>query len=162
MQSGVTRGQPPLMPTGLLYDTPENAAAEIRFMKARGYYVRQIELGEEPDGQYVSPEHYAALYIQFADAIRKANSALVMGGPGFQSENDGWNAIPDDTGRTSWMKRFLDYMRARNRSSDFGFFSFEWYPFDDLCKARPHEQLIDHPRLIRETMQRLKALRLGL
>ena len=116
---------PRLMPTGLLYDTPENAAAEIRFLKARGYDVRQIELGEEPDGQYVSPEHYAALFIQFAEAIRRENPALVMGGPGFQSEVDGWNAIPDDAGRTSWMKRFLGYMEEKKRSGDFGFFSFE-------------------------------------
>src|SRR5208337_1151754 len=48
MQSGLTHGRPVLMPTGLLYDTPENAAAEIRFLKARGYDIRQIELGEEP------------------------------------------------------------------------------------------------------------------
>ena len=30
---------PALMPVGLLYDNPENAAAEIRFLKARGYPV---------------------------------------------------------------------------------------------------------------------------
>ena len=48
--SGLTNNLPVLMPVGLLYDTPENAAAEIRFLKARGYPVRQIEMGEEPDG----------------------------------------------------------------------------------------------------------------
>ena len=154
-QSGLTRGRPVLMPTGLLYDTPENAAAEIRYLKARGYAVRQIELGEEPDGQYVSPEHYAALFIQFADAIRREDPALVMGGPGFQSENDGWNAIPDEVGRTSWMKRFLAHLGQRGRARDFGFFSFEWYPFDDLCEDSPQEQLAAHPGLVRQTLQRL-------
>ena len=156
MNSGLTHGRPVLMPTGLLYDTPENAAAEIRFLKARGYDVRQIELGEEPDGQYVSPEHYAALFIQFTDAIRRENPALTLGGPGFQSENDGWNAIPDEAGRTSWMKRFLAYMKQKQRSGDFGFFSFEWYPFDDLCKASPASQLKEHPKLVRQTLQRLR------
>ena len=61
------------MPVGLLYDTPENAAAEIRFLKARGYPVRQIEMGEEPDGQLVSPEHEAALYLEFATAIHEVD-----------------------------------------------------------------------------------------
>ena len=156
MNSGLTHGRPVLMPTGLLYDTPENAAAEIRFLKARGYDVRQIELGEEPDGQYVSPEHYAALFIQFTDAIRRENPSLSVGGPGFQSENDGWNAIPDEAGRTSWMKRFMAYMKQKGRSGDFGFFSFEWYPFDDLCKASAASQLKEHPKLVRQTLQRLR------
>jgi len=34
---GLTNGLPVLMPVGLLYDTPENAAAEIRFLRRRGY-----------------------------------------------------------------------------------------------------------------------------
>ena len=95
------------MPAGLLYDTPDNVAAEVRFLKARGYDVRQMELGEEPDGQNISPEHYGALFVQFADAIHKDNPGLVLGGPGFQSEVDGWNSIPDNEGRTSWMGRLL-------------------------------------------------------
>ncbi|MGZ3306718.1 MAG: discoidin domain-containing protein, partial [Asticcacaulis sp.] len=49
--SGITRGLPVMLPVGAIYDTPENAAALIRYVKARGYKVRGIELGEEPDGQ---------------------------------------------------------------------------------------------------------------
>ncbi len=156
MQPGLARAGPVLMPTGLLYDTPANAAAEIRFLKERGYDVRQIELGEEPDGQYVSPEHYAALFLQFADAIRRENPSLLLGGPGFQSEVDGWDAIPDNAGSTSWMKRFLAYLKKKSRRGDFGFFSFEWYPFDDLCEDTPSLQLIEHPKLIRRTLRRLE------
>ncbi|MGA7327254.1 MAG: discoidin domain-containing protein [Rhodomicrobium sp.] len=155
MQSGLTHGKPVLMPAGLLYDTPQNAASEVRYMKQRVYDVRQIELGEEPDGQYVSPEHYGELFVQFADAIHREDASVVLGGPGFQSEVDGWNSIPDHAGDRSWMKRFLAYLRERNRSGDFGFFSFEWYPFDDLCEDEPSAQLVEHPALIRQTLRRL-------
>ena len=40
--------------------------------------------------------------------------------------------------------------------ADFGFFSFEWYPFDDLCEEKPPQQLVRHPALIAETLQRLE------
>ncbi len=156
MGSALARSRPMLVPTGLLYDTPDNAAAEIRFLKSRGYDIRQVELGEEPDGQNIAPEHYGALFVQFADAIHKANPALVVGGPGFQSEVNGWNSIPDNDGKTSWMGQFLAYLKSRKRSQDFGFFSFEWYPFDDLCKEAPHKQLTRHPELIADTIKRLE------
>ncbi len=154
--AGLARGRPVLMPAGLLYDTPANVAAEVRFLKARGYDVSEVELGEEPDGQNISPEHYGALFVQFADVIRRENPGLVLGGPGFQSENDGWNSIPDNEGKTSWMGRFLSYMKSRQRLADFGFFSFEWYPFDDLCQETPPKQLMRHPALIAQTLQRLE------
>ncbi len=155
MTSGLTRDRPMLTPTGLLYDTPDNAAAEIRYLKARGYKVNQIELGEEPDGQHVAPEHYGALYIQFTDAIRKVDSSLKTGGPGFQSEVDGWDHFLNVSGNYSWMKRFLAYLRERQRVADFGFFSFEWYPFDeDVCSAAT-KHLRSHPQLVRQTIQRL-------
>src|SRR5437763_636669 len=37
--TGLTNNLPMLVPTGLLYDTPENAANEIRYLRARGYKV---------------------------------------------------------------------------------------------------------------------------
>ena len=36
-QSGVTRGLPAVIPVAVLFDTPENAAAEIAYLKKRGY-----------------------------------------------------------------------------------------------------------------------------
>lgn len=163
MQSALTHGKDVLVPTGVLYDTPENAAAEISFLKARGYDIRQIEIGEEPDGQYVTPEHYGALFIQFADAIRKANPEAVAGGPSlvqgggdFRSEVEGWDNVPGSAGERPWMKRFLSYLIARKRSSVFGFFSFEWYPFDDLCKDEPSKQLMDHPDLVDAAFKRFE------
>src|ERR1051325_4043129 len=36
-QTGLTNNLPMLVPTGLLYDTPENAASEIRYLRARAH-----------------------------------------------------------------------------------------------------------------------------
>ena len=45
--SGVTRGLPAMMPVAVLYDTPENAGAEIAYLKNRGYPISYVEMGEE-------------------------------------------------------------------------------------------------------------------
>jgi hypothetical protein len=103
----------------------------------------------------VQPEHYAALYLQFAAAVHRVDPALVTGGPSFQSEVDGWVTMADDKGEYSWMKRFLDYLRLHDRMPDFGFFSFEWYPFDDVC-ASPAEQLVEHSTMMRQALDLLE------
>jgi hypothetical protein len=132
-RSGLTNGLPVLLPTGLFYDTPENAANEIRYLKSRGYNFERLELGEEPDGHYATPEDFGALYVQWSRAIHKVDPKLKLGGPSFQEIQ------PDTTGRkvplgnSMWMRRFLDYLEARGRLRDYSFFSFEWYPFDDVC-----------------------------
>ena len=155
LASGLGRGNPILTPVAMLYDTPENAAAEIRFLKSRGFPMRQIELGEEPDGQTVSPEHYGALYLQFAKAIHAIDPTLITGGPCFQSEVGGWKTIVDEKGEHSWLKRFFDYLRERKRLNDFGFFSFEWYPFDEVCQP-PAEQLITQTFLMKNAFELLE------
>lgn len=153
--SGLGRGKPILIPIPVLYDTPDNAASEIRFLKARGVPVQQIELGEEADGQIVQPEHYGALYVQFANAVHAVNPNLVTGGPSLQSEVNGWEAIIDPQGEYSWMKRFLHYLRTHQHLGDFGFFSFEWYPFDDVC-GNPAKQLLEHSTMLPDTFARLE------
>jgi hypothetical protein len=79
--SGVTRGLPAMIPVALLYSTPEDAAAQIFYIKARGYSISYIEMGEEADGQHMLPEDYGALYIQFAAAIHKVDPKLKSRGP---------------------------------------------------------------------------------
>jgi hypothetical protein len=154
ISSGLGRGNPLLTPVPILYNTPENAAAQIRFLKSRGFSVSQIELGEEPDGQSTSPEHYASLFLQFTKVVHGIDPALITGGPSFQSEVDGWNTIADASGERSWMKRFLNYLGDRKRLDDFGFFSFERYPFDTLCESA-RVQLIEHPGMIKKVFERL-------
>jgi hypothetical protein len=96
---------PVLVPVPLLYDTPENAAAEIRFLKARGYAIRQVEMGEERDGQQVSPEDTAALYLEFKTAIHKVDPTLGLGGPSFQ--NGIVRTRFEGEGNEYWVARFL-------------------------------------------------------
>src|SRR5262249_52169340 len=97
----------------------------------RGYPIERVELGEEPDGQFVAPEDYGALYLQFATAINKVDAKLKLGGPSFQE------ILPDDRaerlGNSAFLNRFLAYLQSRGREEDYSFFSFEWYPFDDVC-----------------------------
>ena len=144
---GLTRGLPMLTPVSLLYGTPDDAAAEIAYLRKRGDKVEQVELGEEPDGQIVSPEDYAELFMQWAEAIHRVDPSLHLGGPSFQSTRNVIAFWPDARGRTSWIGRFVDVLRARGRLGDFAFFSFEWYPFDNVCRS-PAEQLKEAPRIL--------------
>ena len=154
-KSGLTNNLPVLFPVGLLYDTPENAVNEIRWLKSRGYRVAQVELGEEPDGQYITPEDYGALYIQWADAIHKVDPALKFGGPGFQTSTLGWETWPDEKGVSGWMFRFIRYLKERKHLQDFNFFSFEWYPFDNVAED-PAKNIQRNPRLLSDIFDKLK------
>ncbi|WP_198013923.1 discoidin domain-containing protein [Desulforegula conservatrix] len=154
IMSGLGKNNHILVPAAVLYDTPENMAAMIRYLKSRNFPISMLELGEEPDGQNVSPEHYAALYLQIAKVIHDIDPTLITGGPGFQSEVDGWNTFANPKGERSWMKRFLFYLRERKRLDDFAFFSFEWYPFDSVCESAT-DQLIMHPTLMKKAFERL-------
>lgn len=143
-----------LMPVPMVYDTPENAAAEIRFFQYRHFPVNQIELGEEPDGQNITPEHYGALYLQFTKAIHDIAPSIITGGPSLQTDVTGSSTFPNDQGEDGWMQRFIDYLKKHGRLHDFGFFSFEWYPFDNICKD-PAEQLIQHTNMLKEYMENM-------
>jgi hypothetical protein len=149
--SGVTRGMPAMMPVAMLYDTPENAAAEIAYLEKRKYPISYVEMGEEADGQYMLPEDYAALYLQWATAIHRVDPALKLGGPSFQGVNKDIEAWPDEQGRVSWTARFLDYLKQHGRMQDLAFFSFEHYPYDP-CRT-PWGVLYDEPDLVSHIMQ---------
>ena len=149
--SGVTRGLPAMMPVAMLYDTPDNAAAEIAYLEKRKYPISYVEMGEEADGQYMLPEDYGALYLQWATAIHRVDPALKLGGPSFQGVDKDIEAWPDANGRVSWLGRFLDYLKQHGRMQDLSFFSFEHYPYDP-CRT-PWGVLYDEPELVTHIMQ---------
>jgi hypothetical protein len=143
--SKLTNNLPSLVAVGVLYDTPENAAAEIQYLVRRNYILEGIEVGEEPDGQWASPEDYAALYAAVARRLAELKSPLKIGGPSLQNFEDQLLTWADSSGNRSWMNRFLKYVRDAGVAFDF--FSFEFYPFDNVC-ANPAPHLLKIPALL--------------
>jgi hypothetical protein len=78
----------------------------------------------------------------------------VLGGLSFQVADVGSRF--DGEQAETWMTRFLNYLSDRGRLDDYGFLSFEWYPFDDLCQ-NAGEQLLNQPKLLADSFQRFKA-----
>jgi len=132
---GFTRGLPAMIPIAMIYATPEDSAAEIAYIEKRGYPISYVEMGEEPDGHYMPPEDYAALYVQWAIALHAVDPKLKLGGPIFTGVNKDIETWPDAQGHTSWTRRFIDYLSAHGHLSDLAFFSFEHYPMDP-CKIQ--------------------------
>jgi hypothetical protein len=128
---GFTRGLPAMIPIAMIYATPEDSANEM---------------GEEPDGHYTPPEDYAALYIQWADALHKADPKLKLGGPIFTGVNKDIETWPDAQGRTSWTARFIDYLQTHGHLKDLAFFSYEHYPMEP-CKIQ-WNSLYDEANLV--------------
>lgn len=128
--SGITNNLPAMMTVPLIYSVPEDAAAQIAYMKKRGYPISWVEMDEEADGQYYMPEDYAALYIQFADAIHRVDPTLKLGGPVFQGINQDVSVWPDARGNKSWFGRFFNYLKSHGKADTLTFVSFEIYPYD--------------------------------
>ena len=149
--SGITRGLPAFIPVAMLYGTPEDSVAQIAYIEKRGYPIAHIEMGEEPDGQYMVPEDYAALYLQWATALHRLDPKLKLGGPVFEGVTEDILTWRDVKGQNSWFGRFLIYLKTHDRLSDLAFFSFEHYPYDG-CET-PWESLYQEPQLITHIMQ---------
>ena len=149
--SGITNNLPAMIPVALLYGTPDDAAAQIAYIEKRGYPVAYVEMGEEPDGKHALPEDYGALYIQWAAAIHKVDPKIKLGGPIFEGVSKDIQVWPDAQGRTSWLGRFIGYLKAHDRLSDLAFVSFEHYPFEP-CDIT-WKTLYQEPRLIKNILQ---------
>ena len=149
--SGFTRGLPAMIPIAMLYGTPEDSAAEIAYIEKRGYPISYVEMGEEPDGQDMLPEDYAALYLQWATALHHVDPSLKLGGPVFTGVNKDIEVWPDAEGRISWTARFIDALKRKGRLGDLAFFSFEHYPYDP-CKIS-WSSLYDEPSLVTHILQ---------
>jgi hypothetical protein len=149
--SGVTRGLPAMVPIALIYGTPEDATAEIAYLKKRGYPISYVEMGEEPDGHYMNPEDYAALYVEFAAALHRLDPELKLGGPIFTGQNTDIETWPDADGKTSWTRRFIDYLKTHGKLGELAFFSFEHYPMEP--GQIPWSSLYDEARLVTQIMK---------
>jgi len=153
LRSKLTNNLPVLVPVSVLYDTPENAAAEIQYLLRRNYSIEGIEAGEEPDGQWASPEDYAALYAGVARRLADIKSPFKIGGPSLQNFEDELLTWANASGNRSWMNRFLKYIRGTN--VPFDFFSFEFYPFDNVC-ANPAPHLLEIPKRLGAMMASMR------
>jgi hypothetical protein len=149
--SGLTNNLPAMVPVTMLYGTPDDAAAQIAYIEKRGYNLGYVEMGEEPDGKHAMPEDYGALYIQWATALHKIDPKLKLGGPVFEGVNEDIKVWPDAQGRTSWMGRFVEYLKSHGRLSDLAFVSFEHYPFEPCTIT--WKTLYTEPELMKHILQ---------
>jgi hypothetical protein len=152
-RSKLTNNLPVLVPVSVLYDTPENSAAEIRYLVGRSYALEGVEMGEEPDGQWASPEDYGALYAAITRRVTNVTSPIKIGGPSLQNFEDQLLTWADKSGNRSWMGRFLTFVRTAK--VPFDFFSFEFYPFDNVC-ADPAPLLLKVPNRLGTMMASLR------
>jgi NedA-like, galactose-binding domain len=153
--SGLTNNLPAMIPVTLLYGTPDDAAAQIAYIEKRGYPIAYVEMGEEPDGKHAMPEDYGALYLQWATAIHRVDPKVKLGGPIFEGVNEDIRVWPDARGQTSWMGRFVDYLKAHGRLSDLAFVSFEHYPFE-RCDVT-WKSLYAEPQLMKHILEVWRA-----
>ncbi len=145
LSSGLTNGLPLLVPVSVLYDNPETAENEVRWLRARRVTLRGIEMGEEPDGQYATPEHYAVLYERLAHRLHLVAKGVPLGGPCYQTAIPDVVAWPDASGNASWTSRFVRHLK--HAGEPLGFFSFEWYPWDNTL-ADTYPQLKAGPAIL--------------
>ncbi|MBY0491324.1 MAG: discoidin domain-containing protein [Gemmatimonadaceae bacterium] len=154
LQSGLVADSAIMWSVGALYDTPENAAALVRYLRARGHRVSQVEIGEEPDGQYVRAEDFGALYRQVGRALRAVDPALTLVGPSLQSTQLDVRFWPDTAMTTTWLQRFRAHLVEQGAADLLQAITFEWYPFDATCDpAGP--QLARHRGVYERALARL-------
>ncbi|MFZ4115199.1 MAG: discoidin domain-containing protein [Chthoniobacterales bacterium] len=156
-QSGLGNHQPILWSVPFLYDTPENAAAEVDFLQQRGYLFasQRLELGEEPDGQRVDPKDVAELYDQTAKKIHHAHPKLLLGGLSFVTIDVNPGDLIYRVDKRPWLRRFFKQLQKKVEQAHFQFLTFEWYPFDDLLlPAVP--LLTQQPRRLQEAVKRIR------
>ncbi len=110
--------------------TPEEAAAWVRIMIARGVRVTYWELGNEPYGNwerdFMAPEAYVKVIKQYSEAMKAVDPSIkigvAFGGPNYV---------------------FFDEMLVKEAADHFDFVSYHWYPNHTNTDHR--EQGAKHP-----------------
>lgn len=155
-RSGLGNNQSILWSVPIFYDTPENAVAEVDFLKKRGYLFpsQRVELGEEPDGQRVDPKEVAELYAQVSKKIHHAHPDLSLGGLSLVTidVNSGDHTYRFD--KRPWLYRFFKQLHKKGERNNFQFLTFEWYPFDDLLLPEA-PLLINQPARLKQAVTRI-------
>lgn len=153
--SGLTMGHPALVACATIYGTPEDAANEVAYIYKRGYPIVGVEIGEECDGKHTMPEDYGALYCQWADAIHRLVPQAKLGGPVFEGVNKDITLWADAQGRTSWMGRFVAYLKSHGHLQDLAFMSFEHYPFliNGFSPPCEWDTLYQEPGIMKHVLQ---------
>jgi len=146
--SPITQSLPALVPVAMVYSTPENALAEVSYTVQKGFPIVGYELGEEPDGQFMTPEDYGAFFIQWANAIHAKYPNAKLGGPVLS--NSGVQTWPDGTGNTDWVGRFIAYLSNHGALSQLAFVSTEHYPF--WVEAADWSLLPQEPGLVKSLL----------
>ena len=155
--SGLTAGAPMMVPVPALYGIPEDAAALAAYLRKRevpGAAHRDRRGARRP--AWPSRSDYARAVPADGRRDEEGGPDLEFGGPGYQTVIPDWFAWPDAKGVRSWTGQFVNYMRERGRMEDFDFFSFEWYPFDDVCE-NPAGPLARHPAMLTDILKPQEA-----
>src|SRR5438046_9880039 len=111
-------------------------------------------MGEEPDGQFVAPEHFAALYLQFAKAIHDIDPTLRLGGPSLQDIEQSQVPGRIEFGKAAWLGRILEYLKRHDHLDKFSASSFDWYPFGGECQPL---QSVDGTGMLTDALPPLPA-----
>ncbi|GHH26140.1 hypothetical protein GCM10008023_40320 [Sphingomonas glacialis] len=153
IKAEIIQRTPIMVPAGLAYDTPDNALAELHYLQNHHIPFDRVELGEEPDGQMISAPDYSALYLEFARHLHASFPKITIGGPSLQDGiADTWlDPDPDE----SWTSQFVRYLTDHHGLDQLGFFSFELFPFDNLCGSIP-EKLLGRDLVMDTLFKRLK------
>ena len=147
--SGITNGIPPVLPVTMLYGTPQDSANQIAYLESKNDVIGYVEMGEEPDGQYILPEDYAALYLQWAKALHAVDPNLKLGGPVLQSDLEVY-VWPNASGNTSFLNRFLTYLNLHGALNELSFMSYEHYPY--VPCAFSWNDLLEEPAYTRASL----------
>ena len=75
-RSGYTNHLPAMIPVSMVYGTPEDSAAELAYLRKRGYAISYVEMGEEPDGQYMLAGGLCGTVSAVGDGAAQSGSAI--------------------------------------------------------------------------------------